>query len=341
MNQRLSGHPLFQNQSVEWLYWCALGPVIRCQHTSNVFDTNAWTLLIGLRKLGDTTEVFAGAGEGTEIQIRGSLMWCLGWGTKFSSPSQHDLCWFIPISKLSSPAPLLQESTVPLKAQEASHLLSCFFILLHQTQQCNLPQLTQVGTDKIYLNQEMAPQTPEFPPFLLWEIAYTFALLLPFTKVYKEPESFLTSFFFHLFQTDCGSSVSQSLACNLFRGSSVGDISPWHTLSLICCFQFHLLFQYISLSLTKTGCDDFLTVWQKKGLFWSWNVGFLSEEEESGVFVRNEFVSVCVCIALCVYGKFGNLGCILWMTGGGWGREHGGFKNGLMASLMDWLSQMI
>lgn len=228
-------------------------------------------------------------------------MWGLEWGTKFSRRSQYDPCWFIPISRLSSPAPLLQKGTVPLRAQLASLLAfqTASLVPAVQTHQCNLPrltQLTQVGTDKVCLNQEMAPQTPEFPPFLLWEIAYTFALLLPFTKVYKEPESFLTSFFFHLFQTDCGSSVSQSGACNLFRGSSVGDISLWHTLSLICCFQFHLLFQYISLSLTKTGCDDFLTVWQKKARFEVEMWGSCQEKSRGSLWG----MSLCVCVCVSV-----------------------------------------
>lgn len=59
----------FQNQSVYWLHWCAVCPVIKCQHTSNLFDTNAWTLLIGLRKLGDSDriQVVAGTEQGTEI----------------------------------------------------------------------------------------------------------------------------------------------------------------------------------------------------------------------------------------------------------------------------------
>lgn len=84
---------------------------------------------------------------------------------------------------------------------------------------------------RLFLNQEKAPQTPEFPPFLLWETAYTFARLLPFTKVYKEPESFLTSFFISSWLWE----RCQSVACNLFRGSSVGDISLCHTFT-------HLLF---------------------------------------------------------------------------------------------------
>lgn len=276
-------------------------------------------------------------------------MWGLEWGTKFSHRSQYDPCWFIPISRLSSPAPLLQEGTVLLKAQLASLLAfsDCFTGICCsavQTQQCNLPrltQLTQVGTDKVCLNQEMAPQTPEFPPFLLWEIAYTFALLLPFTKVYKEPESFLTSFFFHLFQTDCGSSVSQSGACNLFRGSSVGDISLRHTLSLICCFQFPLLFQYISLSLTKTGCDDFLTVWQKKRPVLKLKCGVLVRRGRVGGLCE-EWVCVCVCVALCAYAKFGNLGVFCeWQVVGEGGNMKGLRTAWWLHEWIDWLSQMI
>lgn len=81
------------------------------------------SLNICLRKLDDseTIEVVAGAGQGT-----GCLMWCLEWWRKFSSASQNNPCWFNLISKLSTPAPLLQESTVLFSTESVSVALLLF-----------------------------------------------------------------------------------------------------------------------------------------------------------------------------------------------------------------------
>lgn len=179
---------------------------------------------------------------------------------------------------------------------------------------------------RLYLNQEMAPQTPEFPPFLLWETAYTFARLLPFTKVYKEPESFLTSFFISGWLGErCQSVCSMQLVQREQRGWHF-PLSHFHSFAVSNFTSSFNIFLFFHLKL------GVMTLWQphkKKGPFWSWNVGILSGGEESGVFVRNEFVSACV--SLCVNGNFWNLGCILWVTGSGWGREHVEFINGFMA----------
>lgn len=145
--------------------------------------------------------------------------------------------------------------------------------------------------------------------FLHWEAAYTSALLLPFTKVYKDPESLLTSEKRQkverlFFKVERGSGVSQLVPCDLFRKEqgSVGDISLCHTLSLslILCVNFPSslnLFLFLWLN------QGVMTLWQlhKKGPFWSWNVGFLSRGAEWGVFVWNESMRVSLRVRLCAY----------------------------------------
>lgn len=80
---------------------------------------------------------------------------------------------------------------------------------------------------------------------------------------------------------------------------SVGDISLCHTVSLIRCFQFHLLSDSISLSPTKPGCDDSVTAPHKRPI----------SKLKCGVLVKGggrvgglcvELVYVCVSAFICV-----------------------------------------
>lgn len=76
---------------------------------------------------------------------------------------------------------------------------------------------------------------PRHQNFHLFSSGKLHTLLLVYCLLPKSTKNLKAFKQVSLFLADCGSSVSQSVACNLFRGSSVGDISLCHTFT-------HLLF---------------------------------------------------------------------------------------------------
>lgn len=156
---------------------------------------------------------------------------------------------------------------------------------------------------RLYLNQEMAPQTPEFPPFLLWETPHTFARLLPFTKVYKEPESFLTSFFISGWLRErCQSVCSMQLVQRERRG--------WHfPLSHFDSFavsNFTFSFNIFLLFPLKLGV---MTLWQpdKKKARSEVEMWGSCQKGKSRGSLWGMSLCLCMCIPLCVWKllKFG------------------------------------
>lgn len=230
----------------------------------------------------------------------------------------------------STPASLLQWSTVLLWDQ-GNLSIYVFHFVPYLLFNLSNPVVQPAKAHTVHtvwcwhdLNQEMAPQT--FPPFLLWETAYTFARLLPFTKVYKEPESFLTSFFISGWLWErCQSVCSMQLVQREQRGWHF-PLSHFHSFAVSNFTSSFNIFLFFHLKLSV------MTLWQphKKGLVLKLKCGDLVRRGRVGGLCE-EWVYVSACVSLCVNANFWNLGCILWVTGSGWGREHVEFINGFMA----------
>lgn len=159
--------------------------------------------------------------------------------------------------------------------------------------------------------------------FLHWEAAYTSAFLLPFTKVYKDAESLLTS----------GKSVFLSqmweewqLLCNLFRKSK----SAWVTHSFLChTLSFFSVFNFSSF------LNLFLFLWLNQGVMTLWQL-----HKKAGFHVKwgqsRGSLHVCNCVHACV--EVGNVWCIVRVTGGG--VREGNMEHLKMIWLMAWLLRL-
>lgn len=189
-------------------------------------------------------------------------------------------------------------------------LLSCTLAFSHcftgiccstvRTQQCNLPpltQFTQFGTDKTLLESRNGPQDTQISTFSPLGNCIHFCSSVAFYRSLQRAWKLFNKFpFFICFKLTVGA-VSVSL-----QHATCSEGAAW-VIFLSATFAVSNFTSSFNIFLFLWLKQGVMTLWQhdKKGPFWSWNVGFLSGEEESGVFVRNEFVSLCAYSPLCLW----------------------------------------